>query len=361
MNTPFRDNYGRVILLIILGFAVFACYLLIRPYLEPVLFAFIVALLFHPIHTWIEVRVGKRANIAALISCGLMTFIILLPMFLMLIAILHQGVIYTTHLYDWVNAGGVDALLSYPGVEGLVSHLRDWLPQEIFDPQKMSQQLMETASGLGRNLVNFGAAIAGNITDFVVGLMLMLFVLFFVLRDYDKIFEFVRHALPLSRSQENVLLAEVLHISKSALLGSFLTAISQGIAGGLALWIVGFPALFWGAMMAFASLIPVVGTALIWLPAALYLMVTGDWGWGMFLILWGVLVVGSIDNFLRPFFMQGSSSMNTVLVFFSLLGGIHAFGLMGLLYGPIILAVTLVLFRLYEQEFREFLEQQDRS
>jgi predicted PurR-regulated permease PerM len=104
-----------------------------------------------------------------------------------------------------------------------------------------------------------------------------------------------------------------------------------------------------------------VGTALIWLPAALYLIVTGDWGWGMFLILWGILVVGSIDNFLRPFFMQGSSSMNTVLVFFSLLGGIHAFGLMGLLYGPIIFAVTLVLFRLYEQEFREFLEQQDRS
>jgi predicted PurR-regulated permease PerM len=105
----------------------------------------------------------------------------------------------------------------------------------------------------------------------------------------------------------------------------------------------------------------VVGTALIWLPAAIYLMITGDWGWGIFLVIWGVAVVGSIDNFLRPLFMQGSSSMSTVIIFFSLLGGIHAFGLMGLLYGPIIFTITLVLFRLYEQEFQGFLDYQDRN
>ena len=99
---------------------------------------------------------------------------------------------------------------------------------------------------------------------------------------------------------------------------------------------------------------------MIWLPAAIYLLVTGDWGWGLFLILWGFLVVGAIDNFLRPLFMQGSSAMSTVLIFFSLLGGIHAFGLIGLLYGPIIFAVTLALFRMYEQEFQAFLDYQDR-
>jgi predicted PurR-regulated permease PerM len=112
--------------------------------------------------------------------------------------------------------------------------------------------------------------------------------------------------------------------------------------------------------MAFASLIPVVGTALVWLPAALYLMLTGDSGWGVFLIAWGVVMVGSVDNFLRPLFMQGGSAMNTVSIFFALLGGIHLFGLMGLLYGPLIFAVTLVLFRLYEQEFAAFLDYQDR-
>ena len=112
--------------------------------------------------------------------------------------------------------------------------------------------------------------------------------------------------------------------------------------------------------MAFSSLIPVVGTALIWLPAALYLFLTGDTGWAIFMLAWGVVVVGSIDNFLRPLFMQGAS-MTTVVVFFSLLGGLQVFGLIGLVYGPIVFAITLVLFKLYEKEFSGFLDQQDNS
>jgi predicted PurR-regulated permease PerM len=112
--------------------------------------------------------------------------------------------------------------------------------------------------------------------------------------------------------------------------------------------------------MAFASLIPFVGTALIWVPAALYLFFTGDTTWGLFMVFWGAVVVGSIDNFLRPLFMQGAT-MNTVVVFFSLIGGLQMFGLMGLIYGPLIFAIALVFFRLYENEFAEFLDAQDRT
>ena len=112
--------------------------------------------------------------------------------------------------------------------------------------------------------------------------------------------------------------------------------------------------------MAFASLIPFVGTALIWVPAALFLFFTGQTEWGIFMLFWGVIVVGSIDNFLRPMFMQGAS-MNTVVVFFSIIGGLQLFGLAGLIYGPIIFSITLVFFRLYESEFSEFLDAQDRS
>jgi predicted PurR-regulated permease PerM len=139
-----------------------------------------------------------------------------------------------------------------------------------------------------------------------------------------------------------------------------LTALTQGVVGGFGLWLAGFPALFWGFIMAVASLIPVVGTALIWLPASLYLAITGQTGWAIFMLCWGAFVVGSIDNFLRPLFMQGAS-MNTVVVFFSLLGGLQVFGLIGLIYGPIIFSITLVFFRLYENEFADFLEVQDNS
>lgn len=189
----------------------------------------------------------------------------------------------------------------------------------------------------------------------------MLFVLFFLLRDYDKVIHSLRHILPLSRSQEDRLLSEVESVSKSAVMGSFLTAIAQGVAGGLGMWAAGFPGLFWGTMMGFASFIPAVGTALIWLPASIYLFILGETGWAIFLAVWSIAVVGSIDNVLRPMLMQGSSGMSTLMIFFSLMGGIHYYGLMGIIYGPLVFAITLVLFNIYEEEFKEFLNRQDNS
>ena len=359
-NTPFETNHSHVILLIALGLAALACYLLIAPYLQPILIAFIFALIFYPVHKWIVLHVRGRENLAALLSCLLLTFIIELPLFFTLLAILRQGVIYSRRVYDWLSGGGLDALMAHPWIVGLLSQLKEWMPHSPFSSREITQRLMEAASSLGGNVVNLSAKLASDVTGFFVSFLLMLFVFFFVLRDYDRIFSFVRHAIPLSRSQEDILLAKIHDVTKSALLGSLLTAVSQGIAGGVALSLAGFPGLFWGTIMAFTSLIPFIGTAMIWLPAAIYLLVTGDWGWGVFLILWGFLVVGAIDNFLRPLFMQGSSAMSTVLIFFALLGGIHVFGLIGLLYGPIIFAVTLALFRMYEQEFQTFLDYQDR-
>ncbi len=102
-----------------------------------------------------------------------------------------------------------------------------------------------------------------------------------------------------------------------------------------------------------------VGTALIWLPAAIYLLLTNEWQWGIFLIAWGVIVIGSIDNFVRPLVMQGNSGMNTLLIFFSLIGGLQVFGLLGLIYGPLIFGLALALFSLYEIEFEDFLKRQD--
>ena len=112
--------------------------------------------------------------------------------------------------------------------------------------------------------------------------------------------------------------------------------------------------------MAFASLVPMVGTALVWLPASLYLFASGAWKSGIFLIIWSIVVVGMIDNFIRPLFMQGSAGMSTILIFFSILGGLSFFGLTGLLYGPLIFGITMVLFYIYELEFRSFLNGQDK-
>ncbi|MCM2678333.1 AI-2E family transporter [Echinimonas agarilytica] len=341
--------------------AVYACYVLVTPYLEPIILAILFGLMMVPMNVWLTRKLGDSPNLAAVLSCIIVTFVILLPAFGVVAAIIQQGISYTIDLKSWVDSGGIETVLSHPWVSIIKAKLAVILPDDLLENDNIRTQIMSVATNAGKGFVGVSTGVLGSITHFVVQMLLMLFVLFFVLRDHDKLVDFVRHALPLSRSQEDALIDEIQAVSKSALLGTVLTALTQGAIGGFAMWLAGFPGLFWGTMMAFASLIPVVGTALIWLPAAIFLLIDGDTGWGIFLIVWGVVVVGSIDNFVRPMFMQGAGSMNTVVIFFSLLGGLHVFGLMGLLYGPLIFAITLVLFHLYETECKHFLDRQDNT
>ncbi|EGQ8494000.1 AI-2E family transporter [Vibrio cholerae] len=350
----------RVLVVALLASAL-ACYWLVEPYINSIIMAFIISLLMFPIHDWFEKKLPSHNNLAAFLSCVVLTVIIVIPLLFIFGAIVQQGSKFSQSLYAWVTQGGIQALFNHPWVIKGLSLANHYLPFEEISPQQIAQRIGQFATSFGSNLVSISAKILGDATSFVMHFFLMLFVLFFLLRDHDKIISAIRHILPLSRSQEDRLLSEIENVSKSAVMGSFLTAIAQGLAGGIGMWLAGFPGLFWGTMMGFASFIPVVGTALIWIPATLYLFLTGDNTWALFLAIWSVAVVGSIDNLLRPFLMQGSAGMNTLMIFFSLLGGIQLFGLIGLIYGPLIFAITMVLFNIYEEEFRSFLDQQDRS
>lgn len=359
-NKP-QISSSHWVLIAALLVAAYACYQLLQPYMNSIVMAFIISLLMFPLHEWIEKRLPRHKNIASLLSCVVLTFIIIIPLLAVFSAIVQQGSIASQGMYHWVTDGGMQAFFQQPFILKVLAFANEYLPFDDIQPDEIAQRIGQLATSFGANLVAISAKILGDATNFLVNFMLMLFVLFFLLRDHDKIILAIRHILPLSRSQEDMLLDEIEKVSKSAVLGSFLTAIAQGLAGGIGMWIVGFPGLFWGTMFGFASFIPVVGTALIWIPATAYLLLIGDTNWAIFLAIWSIGFVGSIDNVLRPLLMQGSAGMNTLMIFFSLLGGIHLFGLIGLIYGPLIFAITIVLFNLYEEEFRHFLDRQDKS
>jgi predicted PurR-regulated permease PerM len=141
-------------------------------------------------------------------------------------------------------------------------------------------------------------------------------------------------------------------VARSVLLGNLLTGLCQGLVGGIGLALVGLPGLFWGAVMVVASLIPIVGTALVWVPAAGYLLLAGRWKSALFLVGWSVLLVGSIDNFVRPFLMGGAGGLSPFFVFLAIMGGLQYFGLAGVLYGPLVLAFAAVVLFIYKEEFR---------
>jgi predicted PurR-regulated permease PerM len=360
MKPQVNVSSNRVILLIFLCIALYACYWLIKPFLQPIILAILIGWAASPLHKRLVVALRGRATLASLLSCLALTLVLVLPMIVLLIAVLKQGISYSVIVRDWATSENFHHLMSHPWVLELQARVTKVLPAGTLDSDRIRTGALEAASLMGRQFASISTSFLGSLSLFVIHFLLLLFVLFFVLRDHDKLIAFLHRALPLSNSQEDTLFQEVKDVSKSALMGSLLTAITQGAVGGTGLWLAGFPGVFWGAIMALASLIPFVGSALVWLPAALYLMVTGEMKWAIFLLVWGVVVIGSIDNFLRPLFMHGAS-MNTVVVFFSLLGGLHLFGLVGLIYGPLLFSIALVLYKLYESEFADFLEQQDRS
>ncbi len=356
-------NPSHYFLLFVLFLVLFACYKILEPYLHAIILAMILATVLSPVHRRIEKALKGRKNLSAFISCIILTIVVVLPVMVITLSLIHQGINSFTAIGLWIKEGNLSPLLT-KGVELVDKYLPDLSkisPEFDLKEINIEQAIIQSSRSVGTTLLKQGQNFAGNIASLVGKFFLMIFTFFFIIRDEKSIFQYILHLVPLSTSNEDKIMEKIKTVSRSALLGTLATAIAQGVAGGIAFKIAGLPALFWGMIMAFASLIPIVGTALIWVPATGYLFISGHFGLGVFMIGWCVIVVGMIDNFVRPLFMQGAADMSTFLIFFSIIGGLKYFGLMGLLYGPLIFGLTMVLLYIYSLEFETFLNQQDSS
>ncbi|MEA2061079.1 MAG: AI-2E family transporter [Thermodesulfobacteriota bacterium] len=358
-------NLANYFLFALIFASLIICYKMMENYLNPVILAFIIAGMVNPLYRWTEKKCRGRKNIAASIMCFILIFVIMVPMLLIMSALVKQGIESFQAINQWVAAGNIEKISDFPIFSKLSDLAEQYLPAAVLEADILKEfdlyaLVKDFSAKSGNFLIQQGGNILGSVTSVVIDFFLMVFVFFFVVQNQQVLFDYLSHLAPLSAKQEEILIERIKDIAKSALLGTLITAAAQGFAGGIAFVICGLPGFFWGVIMAFASLVPMVGTALVWLPASLYLFASGAWKSGIFLIVWSVVVVGMIDNFIRPLFMQGSAGMSTILIFFSILGGLSLFGLTGLLYGPLIFGITMVLFYIYELEFRSFLNDQDR-
>ena len=179
--------------------------------------------------------------------------------------------------------------------------------------------------------------------DFAVGLGVMLYLLFYLLRDGDNLLARMKSAVPLGGEQKTLLLDRITLVVRATVKGGITVAAVQGMLGGVAFWLLGIPApLLWALVMAFLSLLPAIGAAIVWAPVALYLLATGSIWQGLFLIGYGVVVIGLVDNLLRPFLVGQSTKLPDYIVLISTLGGIEVFGLQGFVIGPLIAAIFMV-------------------
>lgn len=356
-----RDLWlSRSVHLFLLVVALYLLYRVLQPYLDSIVLAGLLALISYPVHGRILHLVRGRRVVAALISCLLLLVLVVLPLSLMGFALVRQGIRSFALVHGWLRDGGVEQLTQAPAVTSTLNFLEQQLQISRAELPDLGQTLVSLSGYIGRFLLKSGGSLVQDVSGVVLDFVLMLFVLFYLLLEGEGLRGRLLHLLPLPQSHEERLIARVRAVARSALLGSLGTAAAQAVVGAVGLLIVGIPWLFWGAAMGLASLIPVVGTALIWLPACLYLLAIGSWGKALFLALWCSVLVGSVDNVLRPILMKGEAGIPTIWLFFAILGGIHYFGLIGLVYGPMVFGLCAVLLYMYELEFKELLDHLDR-
>jgi predicted PurR-regulated permease PerM len=214
-------------------------------------------------------------------------------------------------------------------------------------PEKLSAAALKGSQFIASLALNAGQ----NVATFIVMFFLMLYLLFFILRDGDTIMNHVYRAAPLPDELERRLFLKFAEVSRATIKGTLIVGIVQGFLGGLIFAVLGIQgAVFWGVVMAMLSLLPAVGSGLVWGPAALILIFGGDWGKGLTLILYGVLVIGLVDNLLRPLLVGRDTKMPDYLILFSTLGGLGLVGITGFVLGPIVAALFIAAWQMYEQD-----------
>lgn len=316
----------------------YLCYRIIQPFLMALVWAGILALCAQPLHRRL-LRHYPPAP-AAVLSTLAVALVLIVPAMFMALAL----------------AGEISTALT--GMQGAVGTIREnqmvlasWAWVERHVPMPSPAELQGRLAGLAAALTRFLASQAGAILQassvFLFKLLITLFALFFFLRDWQALGAVIRKILPFEEKRKEDLLARSSDLVFAGTMAILAVAAAQGLAGGVLFALLGIRApIFWGMVMGVCALIPLFGTAVIWVPTAIGLMATGAWVRGLILIALGALVIGSIDNILRPALVSGKTEMNGLVVFISILGGVTAFGFVGLVLGPVIVAAAVSLLQL---------------
>lgn len=360
-DDPPQAKTYRPFLLVVLFFSLYLTYLILNPFLDILALAIVLASLFYPVQLYLNRALKGRATVSALIIVFIITFLIAIPVFVFISELVTQGLDSVNRINEWAKAGNFQTLMDDPKILSLSQWVQERFPPLEINKEQIQNDLILLSKNLGQFLLSKGAAILGNVANLISRFFIMIFIVFFLVRDGAQMVERGRYFSPLRKDQEDRILTGIRMVAKSVLLGTFLTAVCQGLIGGIGLALVGIPGLFWGTVMGFSSLIPLIGTALVWVPAALYLLLLGKMKAAAFLAVWCIVLVGSIDNFLRPFLMRGEAKMSTFYIFLAIVGGVQYFGLTGILYGPLILSFAMIMLYIYGVEYEDDLHLKEKA
>jgi predicted PurR-regulated permease PerM len=336
---PFTDREHVTAVLFYLGLALFVYFvlLMVRPFFVPLGWAAVLVIVFHPVHAHFEARFGQTR--AAALSTAAVAVIVVAPLIIITTAFVREAVQATADVQRAIDEGRL----------AWIERVWDSVQRRAVGETRFD--LVATVVDLAKRVGAFLAAQAGNLLQnvavFLFDLVIVLFAAFFLFRDGDALIHAIRRTMPVDRPQRDRFIRQTRELVSATVTSAGIVAGVQGLLGGILFAALGIQApVFWGVVMFFFCLLP-FGAWVVWLPAAIFFIASGDWVRGAILAGFGVGVVSMVDNVLRPWLLSGRAQMNGLLVLISLLGGMQVFGSLGLVLGPTLMATAIGILRTY--------------
>ncbi|MFC5459971.1 AI-2E family transporter [Massilia niabensis] len=319
---------------------------ILLPYSGAVFWGIVLAILFSGLYRRLLRATKGRPTLAALITLASIVVMVILPLSLIAVSLVNQA----STVYAMISSGNIDFGMYF---QRIMLSLPQWVITvlerfDLTDFASLQAKLQEGAAQVSQTVARQALHVGSMTFEFLVGLTVMLYLLFFLLRDGQSLSNRIKGAFPLSPHYKRRLFTNLTTVIRATVKGNVLVAIAQGALGGLIFWFLDVQApLLWAVVMAFLSLLPAVGAAIVWVPVAIYFLATGAIWKGVVLIAFGVLVIGLVDNILRPVLVGKDTKMPDYLVLLSTIGGMALFGLNGFVIGPLIAALFLASWDLF--------------
>lgn len=345
-------SYKQILLFLAAAAVAYLCFQMALPFLLAIAWAAVLAIVFNPVNERLSTLVRSR-SIAAAISCVLVILIVVIPMVALTVTVTRSSITF-------LRERGIESIDDVQSIGLWLSRETDAVTVWVYDHTGYDASAIkdvnvtEVAPRVVGYLTQQTQTLIGGVAGFVFNLTIVLFTLFFFLRDRDMVLASVREAIPLSHGAATAVFRRVETVIRASVLGTGAVAFVQGVLSLIAFWALGLGAAgVLAVITAFMSFIPFVGAAGVWVPVAIYLAATGSPGKALILAIYGTLIISLADNFIRPIVIGDATRLHTLLIFFSILGGLQVFGFLGIFMGPVVLAIALAIFEIFRRELLE--------
>jgi predicted PurR-regulated permease PerM len=348
-----------VFFFLVAAFVTWGTALIVAPYIIPILIAAMMVTFTYPWYEKIKEKLGNRETLASFVTLLLLTVVVIVPAVLIAITLIRQA----TQLFNLLQSADVKQAIDNLHLGSRVQELLARVPGLDVQNLDLGSLLYGAVKGIPGWVAAQGGHLVGGLLNGLVGFVLVLLASFYFFIDGKKIISSLMQLSPLPDKYDRRIIDKIRAVINATFRGQGLTSLAQGLVTGIGLAIVGIPgAVFWGAVAAVFSLVPLVGSAVVWVPAVGYLFWANGLAWQpIFLLIWGALVVSTIDNLVRPLAMKEGMEMPGVVLLFAILGGMRAFGFIGLLLGPLVVALMVSMMGIYRDLFRESLKSESES